>query len=109
MPLPVFPLVPHYNSRTKRKRNSLKHVSENRRRTGRKKGGDYFVFELVFRKSTLEDYSTLKNFYDLMDEFNAFTYNDPIKGTSHVCYFEGDLDDEFVSFNNGDFSVTISE
>jgi hypothetical protein len=105
----VFPLIPNYSYKLKRKRRRLLAVMEDGSRTGRVKGPDSWVFELVFTNRPLADFNTLVSFVDATGDATSFTYNDPLRGTSHTCYFDSDVEGEAKSFDNFDFSVLISE
>jgi hypothetical protein len=102
-------LTPSFGYRIKRKRRYLLAIAEDGTRTGRVKGGLSWGFDLVFKNRQKDEYDTLVAFWDTMGLWTPFNYTDTIKGTSHVCYFDSEVEAEASSFDALDFNVTISE
>jgi hypothetical protein len=102
-------LVPSYGYKLKRKRRYLLAVAEDGTRTGRVKGGFTWAFDLVWKNRTLTEYNTLLAFWEAQGYASAFTYVDAIRGSSHACYFDSEIEAEASSFDVIDFSCTITE
>ncbi len=103
----VFPLKPSYGVRRKLEKRQLLAEAEDFSRTGRVKSAIRFRWSLVFNGFSLEEYETLLSFWDAHPYSVPFTYIDYHRDTSHLCYFDSEVDGEDVSFNDQNFTVQI--
>lgn len=102
-------LVPSYSSAIHRRVKTLVEVTEDYTRTGRLKNLGQFAFDLKFNQKTLDEYETLLAFWETQRYHLPFNYTDPFRNTSHICYFDSEVEAEPESFDLISFSVRITE
>jgi hypothetical protein len=109
MPTPTLPLEPDYTYKVHRQRRILLAIAEDGTPTGRFKGPIRWSFELVFRNRTVDEYESLRTFWETQGYHIPFTYTDPILGVTVTCRFDSEISMSGSSFNTLDFDCTITE
>lgn len=102
-------LVPSYTHKIRRKRNILLATAIDFTRYGRIKSGTIWQYDLQFNERDLSEFETLASFVDTQGYHLPFNYTDPVRGTSHVMYFDSDVEGEAEPVNTISFGVRITE
>lgn len=107
--MPDMPLTPDFSYKIKRHRRVLLAVAEDGTPTGRFKGPIRWSFEFVFRNRTVDEYETLRTFWETQGYHIPFDYTDPILGVTVSLRFDSEIECTGSSFNTLDFNVNATE
>lgn len=102
-------LVPSFSYKIRRKRNVLLAQAIDFTRYGRMKSGAIWQYDLVFNNREISEFEVLISFADTQGFHIPFIYRDPLRGSTHNCYFDSEVEGDPSSFNEINFSVRISE
>jgi len=112
---PVYPhdlvtgfLVPNYGTKPKVHQKILLAVAEDGTRTGRIKSGQTYGFDLVYKSRSKSEYMTLLSFAVTQGFHLPFNYYDKWRDAWFVLYFDSELEGEYSSFDEIDFSVSVT-
>lgn len=102
-------LVPSFGYKISRKKNVLLAQAIDFTRFGRIKSGNIWQFDLVWNDRPVAEFETLVSFCDTQGYHLPFIYNDQVRHSTHICFFDSDVEAPAHSFDGMSFSVRITE
>lgn len=87
MPTPSLPYQPSYVISGQQLQNVVVDYSDDRTRYGRKRGGTYYEYDLIFRNRQLAEFQAFQTFWSNNYPATAFTWLEPFQNVTHTCYF----------------------
>lgn len=107
MPNPVLPYQPSYVISGQQRQNVVVDFSDDRTRYGRKKGGRYFEYDLIFRNRQLAEFQAFQTFWQTNYPATLIDWTEPFQNVTHTGYFVSELSYE-ISFEGAiDYRVRI--
>lgn len=100
-------LVPSYGTKMKVNQKFLLAVAEDGTRTGRIKSGQLWSTDLTFKKRTRGEYLALWSFWSTMGYATEFAYYDKLLNVWYIMAFDSNIEAEYVSFDEVEFTVTL--
>ena len=107
MPTLSLPYQPSYIITGQQLQNVIVDYSSNRTRYGRKRGGSYFQYDLIFRNRQLPEFQAFQAFWQQHYPATLFTWTEPYQGIVHACYFISEVSYEIQFAGSIDYKVKI--
>ena len=91
MPLSALPYQPSYVIAGQQRQIVVVDYSDDRTRYGRKKGGVFYDYDLIFRNRDLTEFQAFQTFWGNHYPATQFTWSEPFQNVTHTGYFTSDI------------------